>query len=425
MTTQTDIPSSSPGHPGGTGAEFFDRIRSLGIVRPDQGRWAAGVARGLADRWGVDPILVRGGFVALTLIGGAGPLLYGLCWLFLPHPDGRIHAQEVLQGRVTAGFVGAVLVTLGNISTGSQRLGVIDSGPWFWQPLGTNLVSLAVVGGVVWWFVAHRDRLPWNQDGEAGSASGSASSPSSGYAPNAGSGYAPEPGAPTAAPLPLLVGRGNPARSRDLHAPSSAITRATLGLATVLAVTLVLVAGNRLAVYTWVAAAATALGVVGLGLVVAGLTGRRGGGLVPIAIILGLVSLNGAALRPGLGTAGQEHWTPTATSTATRTTYQLGAGQAVLDLTDPSLTATGPPVTLTTDLGAGELQIVIPKGASIEVDAQVGVGEVDDTVAGQVRGGVGDQLTHSGGAAPILLVKAQVGLGRIVILPQGSPEVAR
>jgi len=431
MTTQTDIPAGGPRQPGGPGEELFDRIRSLGIVRPDQGRWAAGVARGLADRWGVDPILVRGGFVALTLIGGAGPLIYGLCWLFLPHPDGRIHAQEVLHGRVTAGFVGAILVTLGNISTGSQRLGVVDSGPWFWQPLGTNLVSLAVVGGVVWWFLAHRDRLPWIQDGADSQASTSSpSTPSPGYSP--GSAAAP-PGA-----IPLLVGRGNPARSRDLHAPSSAITRGTLGLATVLAVTLVLVDRNaHLATYTWVAAAAVALGVVGLGLVIAGLTGRRGGVLVPFAIVLGLLSLNGAALRSGPGTAGQQHWTPTSASTATRNTYQLGAGQAVLDLTDPSLTdasptGTGPtsrssssPVTLTTNLGAGELQIVIPRGASIQIDAQVGLGQIEDTLTTQTQNGVGDQLTHSGGRSPVLRVKAQVGLGRIVILPQGSPEVAQ
>ena len=167
MNTQESRPPSGPGAdaaPGGAGrpgepaAEFFDRIRAFGVARPDEHRWAAGVCAGLARRWGLDPLLVRGLFVVGGIVTGIGLGVYGLLWLFLPHPDGRIHAQEVLQGRVTAGFVGAVLVTLGNISTGSQRLGVVDSGPWFWQPLGTNLVSLAVVGGVVWWFLAHRDR---------------------------------------------------------------------------------------------------------------------------------------------------------------------------------------------------------------------------------------------------------------------------
>ena len=112
MTTQTDIPSSSPGHPGGTGAEFFDRIRSLGIVRPDQGRWAAGVAAGIGRRYHLDPTVVRLAFAALTLFGGLGIALYALGWLFLPHPDTRIHAQQVLTGTITPGFIGAALLLL-------------------------------------------------------------------------------------------------------------------------------------------------------------------------------------------------------------------------------------------------------------------------------------------------------------------------
>jgi phage shock protein PspC (stress-responsive transcriptional regulator) len=94
------------------GAHFFDGVRRLGVVRPDHGRWAAGVAAGIAQRLGVAPVVVRIAFVVLTLFGGLGIALYGLGWLFLPHPDGRIHAQQVLNGTVTAGFVGALLMTL-------------------------------------------------------------------------------------------------------------------------------------------------------------------------------------------------------------------------------------------------------------------------------------------------------------------------
>ena len=36
--------------------DFFDRIRSLGVFRPDEGRWGAGVAAGLARRDSESPV---------------------------------------------------------------------------------------------------------------------------------------------------------------------------------------------------------------------------------------------------------------------------------------------------------------------------------------------------------------------------------
>ncbi len=49
-------------------------------------RMAGGVCGGLADYSGVDAVLWRVGFVALTLIGGSGVLLYLLLWVLLPPP---------------------------------------------------------------------------------------------------------------------------------------------------------------------------------------------------------------------------------------------------------------------------------------------------------------------------------------------------
>jgi phage shock protein PspC (stress-responsive transcriptional regulator) len=49
-------------------------------------RMAGGVCGGLADYSGVDAVLWRVGFVALTLLGGSGVLLYLLLWVLLPPP---------------------------------------------------------------------------------------------------------------------------------------------------------------------------------------------------------------------------------------------------------------------------------------------------------------------------------------------------
>jgi phage shock protein PspC (stress-responsive transcriptional regulator) len=105
----------------------------------------AGVCAGLANRWGVSAVAVRVMFVLLSLLAGVGVLAYGLLWMLLPHTDGRIHAQELLGGRLTAGFVGALLA----IIAGSGLDGFDDNGPGFFP-----LVLIALVVA----FVIHRSR---------------------------------------------------------------------------------------------------------------------------------------------------------------------------------------------------------------------------------------------------------------------------
>jgi phage shock protein C len=43
-----------------------------------------GVCGGLADYFGVDPTLVRAVFAAITVLGGAGALLYLILWVVMP-----------------------------------------------------------------------------------------------------------------------------------------------------------------------------------------------------------------------------------------------------------------------------------------------------------------------------------------------------
>jgi phage shock protein PspC (stress-responsive transcriptional regulator) len=54
------------------------------LRRPFQGRMVTGVAEGLARYFGVDPLLVRIGFVVLTVVGGAGVPLYLAGLLLIP-----------------------------------------------------------------------------------------------------------------------------------------------------------------------------------------------------------------------------------------------------------------------------------------------------------------------------------------------------
>ncbi len=53
-------------------------------------RMVAGVCGGIAEYLDVDPTLVRLLWVAITLMGGAGVLLYIILWVIMPlnRPDG-------------------------------------------------------------------------------------------------------------------------------------------------------------------------------------------------------------------------------------------------------------------------------------------------------------------------------------------------
>ena len=78
-------------------------------------RMAGGVCGGLADYSGVDAVLWRVGFVALTLLGGSGVLLYLLLWVLLPPPataaDEPLSPLERLARRLHAAVNGSRATT--------------------------------------------------------------------------------------------------------------------------------------------------------------------------------------------------------------------------------------------------------------------------------------------------------------------------
>lgn len=78
------------------GQKFFEWIRTLGITRSDG--WAGGVCAGIAYRIGIDPLIVRGIFVVVSILGAPALLFYALGWLLLPDRDNRIHLERLING---------------------------------------------------------------------------------------------------------------------------------------------------------------------------------------------------------------------------------------------------------------------------------------------------------------------------------------
>jgi phage shock protein PspC (stress-responsive transcriptional regulator) len=64
--------------------ETRERLGVQGLVRPRRGRIIAGVAAGLARRYGMSPWLVRLIFVASLLLPGPQFVIYIALWVLMP-----------------------------------------------------------------------------------------------------------------------------------------------------------------------------------------------------------------------------------------------------------------------------------------------------------------------------------------------------
>lgn len=148
----SDAAQGGAPHSAPFGSGFFDWIRGLGISRGGD-RWFAGVAGGIAQRAGIDPIIVRGIFIVLAVLGGPGLVLYLAGWLLLPDQGGRIHLEEVFRGRAGAA---AVIATVAAgvfivIPVISRFLGVTAIGGWsLWNVLGMPDWLSTTAAVVVW-----------------------------------------------------------------------------------------------------------------------------------------------------------------------------------------------------------------------------------------------------------------------------------
>ena len=402
---QEPAPAFAP--PQSESAKFFLWLRGLGIRRGSN-RWLGGVCSGLADKWGIDPVIVHGLAVVLTLFFGVGLLAYGVAWALLPEPDGRIHVEEVARGRWSAGMTGAGITTL--LGLGGSGTGAFRDGDWFFWPV-------IWVGGVAWliYWVINRDKTKNARSFDSGAApQQGAPGPEAGQQPGQSwyghsvkaADYGPRGSAnptsptmfsgPTAPyiqqpylPTPQMHIKKQVVKNKPrLGAAGSFLV---IGAAAVVgAAVLLLDAGNviHLGGYEAGVAAAAAAITAGLGIVAAGMSGRTAGGLGTFAVLAlmfaGLLSL--PANNTPVDAFNNTSWTPSSVAAA-EDGRTVVLGNATFDLTQlGDGTALSADVDVPLKAVTANMSIMVPAGIPVTVKSELAAAQF--SIDGKNDGGV-------------------------------------
>ena len=316
------------------------------LCRSSDDRVLAGVAGGIGAYFGIDSVMVRIGFVALTFLGGAGPFLYLIGWLALPREDSPSVIANALGGGSQHRFrslLAVGLMCLGLLITANLSGDLFDLfiNVWSIAPYLPLILIAAGVALVLW--------------------PGPSGAPPSG-SPQAGS---PPPGTPVAA-------RQSSARPRRGRSVVGSLTVAALFVYTGAAVML-----DRLDVIETDIGAffAIAVAITGTGLIVSAFTVPArwliavGVGLVPAALLFASVDV--ASWR-GLG---EVRVAPASLDELERD-YQHGIGRLLIDLEDLQLD--GRDRSVDVRLGMGEVVVYVPERIRFSADIDVGVGAVTE-----------------------------------------------
>lgn len=334
----------------------LDRLR-----RSTSDRYIAGVAGGLGRHFNLDPTVIRVLLAVLTLFGGAGVLLYAVCWAFVPE-EGKDKANikigsDARKILLLAAAGVAVLIAMGDAFSGFSA--------------GWMIASVAVVVGVI---MIARDR---KNERNAASAPPPPPPPPAytvtdpSLTPAAATGYPPTEGfdAPPAPPAwqpPVLsppILPPHPKRTGILWFwPTLALIAIALGIVGIID------SGSTqvpVGVYP-----AIALAITGVTLLVGSFYGRPGG-LILVGVV-STITLTAATVLGSFNFDGRNLEAAPTSAATVESEYQTHMGRIELDLTkvsDPQNLA-GREIEL--HLNAGEIVVIVPRSLNLDIDAAMG-----------------------------------------------------
>ncbi|MFD4372782.1 PspC domain-containing protein [Streptomyces sp. NPDC058486] len=384
-----------------------DAASTAPLRRSRTSRVVGGVCGGLGRYFDMDPVIFRIVLAVLAVTGGIGLIFYGFAWLLITLVDEEeSEGRRLLTGRVSGASLAAILMAL--VGCGIF-LSMLRTG----SLLGfAVLLTLATAGAAYW-----SQRRPL-AEGEAAEGDPEAK-------PKAPHGRVPVPPEAKAPPLTFIelgswwrdpivkdgstgkvaigymwgphgivdregkVGGEVPKPGSqwgpqvDPERPEPSVRRSPYSIAGIVHL-LAFAAAITGTALTWesqplgtslATGLAAALAVFGLGLVVSSFLGRTGFGTIFQTVVTAALLAGAIALPDKITTDWtRQTWTPP-TVAAVQARYDLGSGVGTLDLSRLSVPE-GTTVSTAVDVGAGKLEVVVPRDVVVKLHAQVGLGDL-------------------------------------------------
>ncbi len=359
------------------------------LLRSTRERMLWGVAGGLGDYFGIDPTLVRLGFVAASIFGGFGVIAYLVMAVVVPEDDGtgrpRAGRRPPTWALILLGL--AVLIALPGPLWG---WGWHDGGWHWWGFFGPLWLIFLVVAGILVARTLRRGR------------------------PFGGRRMAAERSADETAATDV-------AERGDGDEPPRAMRAIAV---IVLAIAAICAALSVAALAAWATA-------TGNGEVVAGVVIALGVAIAAVAFVaearrvapwllasaLVLAAPSGAVAAADIhfgGGIGERTHSPASASELPADGYEFGVGRMIVDLRELPW-ADGQTVALSSTLGIGQMIVSVPSNVCVSADAKVKAGEL--VVRGETNDGVDAEIddNRTQGSAPRLVLDADLQLGRLVV----------
>lgn len=361
-----------------------NEILELGRLRRSDDRRIAGVAGGLARHLDIDPIIVRVALVVLVFFGGSGLLLYGAMWLIVPEEGSSARPLGLDDRNRNLALIGTCIL--------AAIAAVGDFAGAFWFPWPLVILALLVV-----WFLNRKEH---------------SSGP---YVPAASAYGAAPPVTDAAAPAYQAPYRPYTyAKPRNPRKKGPILFWFTLALIATGVGTLGIIDVSGTAVPS-AAYPALSLTLTGAMLLLGAFWGRAGG-----LILIGLVLAAGTLAATAADNYDGERlvFTPTGAA-AVSESYNLDAGDLLLDLSGVTDVEGLDGRELSIDGRVGEIEVIVPDGMDVTVDASTGVGDV--SVLGQQRDGLDVNqggFLDGGDDVPDMQIIIDLGVGQVTVREQ-------